>query len=267
MNHKDTIIYLYDNNVPVADINEQQIQAVNETIASLDSGRIRTATFEHESWLVHEWIKKAILLYFKIRSVVEVNCPPFQYRDCLPLKQLHKDQKIRIVPGGVVRYGSHLEESTVVMPSFINIGAYISAGSMIDTWATVGSCAQIGRDVHISGGAGIGGVLEPISATPVIIEDDCFIGSRAIIVEGVRVCKGSVVGAGVTLTASTPIIDVTGPEEVVYRGIVPPQSVVISGTRSKAFPSGEYDIPCALIIGTRSESTDKKTALDPTFRR
>jgi len=215
---------------------------------------------------VHDWIKKAILMYFRVAGMATHQIGPYEFYDKIPLKKDLEAQGVRLVPPGHVRYGAHLERGCVVMPGYVNIGAYVGAGTMVDTWATVGSCAQIGSGVHLSGGVGIGGVLEPPAASPVIIEDGAFIGSRAIVVEGVRVASEAVVAANVVLTASTKIIDVTGPEEVIHQGYVPPRSVVIPGTRPKTFPSGEYGVACALIIGQRKESTDRKTSLNDVLR-
>ncbi|RME22410.1 MAG: 2,3,4,5-tetrahydropyridine-2,6-dicarboxylate N-succinyltransferase [Deltaproteobacteria bacterium] len=233
----------------------------------LDRGLLRVATKDDEGrWQVHSWIHRAILLYFRYAEMKVVELGPYEYHDKIPLKRNLAAQGVRLVPPGHIRYGAHVEPGCVVMPGYVNIGAYVGAGTMVDTWATVGSCAQIGRDVHLSGGVGIGGVLEPPGATPVIIEDGAFIGSRSIVVEGVRVEEEAVLGANVVLTASTPIIDVTGPTEVVTKGVVPARSVVIPGTRPKRFPAGEYGVPCALIIGRRSRSTDRKTSLNRVLR-
>ncbi len=240
--------------------------AVAETLAHLDEGQLRVAEKIDGQWVVHSWLKQAILLYFRMMPMVEGSYGDYRYYDKIPLKTKLKEQNIRVVPPGTVRYGSFLEPGCVVMPGYVNIGAYVGAGTMVDTWATVGSCAQIGAGVHLSGGVGIGGVLEPPGACPVIVEEGCFLGSRCIVVEGVIVEKEAVIGAGVTLTASTPIIDVTGPREVEYRGRVPARSVVVPGVRSKKFPAGDYSLPCALIIGQRSESTDKKTSLNEVLR-
>jgi 2,3,4,5-tetrahydropyridine-2-carboxylate N-succinyltransferase len=212
------------------------------------------------------WVKQAILLYFAIRPMQKLEAGPFEFYDKIPLKRGLEEAGVRVVPPGTVRYGAFVEKGAIVMPGYVNIGAWVGSGTMVDTWATVGSCAQIGRDCHLSGGVGIGGVLEPPGAQPVIVEDGCFIGSRAIIVEGVIVEREAVIGAGVALTASTAILDVTGPAPVEQRGRIPARSVVIPGTRTKRFPAGEYQIPCALIIGRRSESTDKKTSLNAALR-
>jgi 2,3,4,5-tetrahydropyridine-2-carboxylate N-succinyltransferase len=241
-------------------------EAVEATIDLLDRGVVRVASPEGDGWVVHSWLKQAILLYFRYAEMKVHEVGPYQFHDKIPLKQDLAAQGVRLVPPGHIRRGAHVERGCIVMPGYVNIGAYVGAGSMVDTWATVGSCAQIGRGVHLSGGVGIGGVLEPPGATPVIIEDGAFVGSRSIVVEGVRVGREAVLGANVVLTASTQIIDVTGPEEVVYRKEVPPRAVVIPGTRPKRFPAGEYGVPCALIIGRRKESTDRKTSLNQVLR-
>ena len=240
--------------------------ATQEAMALLDRGQIRVAEKGEAGWIVHEWVKQAVLLWFRYAEMVVHDLPPFQFYDKVPLKRDLAAQGVRVVPPGTVRYGAYLERGCVVMPGYVNVGAYVGAGTMVDTWATVGSCAQIGKNVHLSGGVGIGGVLEPPGARPVIIEDGCFIGSRAIVVEGVIVEEEAVLGANVVLTASTPILDVTGPQEVEFRGRVPARSVVIPGTRAKRFPAGEYHTPCALIIGQRKASTDKKTSLNEVLR-
>ncbi len=249
---------------------ESHAEAVHSVIADLDRGALRVASPAEGDgegdWIVHDWIQEAVVLYFALAEMVEdvETTPPFH--DKVPLKRDLKAAGVRVVPGGIVRYGAFLERGVVVMPGFVNIGARVGSGTMVDTWATVGSCAQIGRNVHLSGGVGIGGVLEPPGARPVIIEDDCFVGSRCIVVEGVRVRKGAVLGAGVVLTRSTPILDVRGETETVLKGTVPERAVVIPGTRKKEFPAGTYDLPCALIIGERTESTDSKTSLNETLR-
>ncbi len=245
---------------------EKTLNAIFQVIESLDKGTLRTAEPTADGWQVNEWVKKAVILYFPTQGMETIECGPFEYHDKIKLKKDYKDQGVRVVPPATARYGCHIEAGAVLMPSYVNIGAYVSTGTMVDTWATVGSCAQIGKDVHLSGGVGIGGVLEPVQASPVIIEDGAFIGSRCIVVEGVRVGKEAVLGAGVTLTMSTKIIDVTGDEPVTYTGYVPERSVVIPGTLPKKFPSGTYDVPCALIIGQRKESTDKKTSLNDALR-
>ena len=244
-------------------------EAVFATMQLLDRGQLRVASPPAEEggeWVVHAWLKKAILLCFRAYEMKVQEMGPYEFHDKIPLKRDLAAQGVRLVPPGFIRYGAHVERGCVVMPGYVNIGAYVGAGSMVDTWATVGSCAQVGKGVHLSGGVGLGGVLEPPGATPVIIEDGAFIGSRCIVVEGVRVGTEAVLGANVVLTASTHIIDVTGPEEVVHKGAVPPRSVVIPGTRVKAFPAGEYGVPCALIIGRRSARTDRKTSLNEVLR-
>jgi len=241
-------------------------EAVEAVLAELDAGRLRVAEKREGVWVTHAWLKQAVLLYFRMAQMEEGQWGAYQWHDKIPLKQDLAAQNIRVVPPGTVRYGAYLEPGCVVMPGYVNIGAWVGAGTMVDTWATVGSCAQIGKGVHLSGGVGIGGVLEPPAASPVIIEDGAFIGSRCIVVESVRVEEEAVLGAGVTLTASTPIIDVTGPEEVVHKGVVPSRSVVVPGMRAKSFPAGEYALPCALIIGSRSASTDRKTSLNDVLR-
>ncbi|MBX3271569.1 MAG: 2,3,4,5-tetrahydropyridine-2,6-dicarboxylate N-succinyltransferase [Sandaracinaceae bacterium] len=241
--------------------------AVLDVIDRLDRGELRVAApSDGGDWRVHAWIKQAILLYFGIRSMEVMEVGPFVFRDKIPLKRGLETAGVRVVPPGVARYGAFLEAGVVLMPGYVNIGAWVGAGTMVDTWATVGSCAQIGRGVHLSGGVGIGGVLEPPGARPVIVEDGAFVGSRAIVVEGVHVERDAVLGANVVLTASTRIIDVSGPEPVEHVGRVPARSVVIPGTRPKRFPAGEYGVPCALIIGRRSEATDRKTSLEAALR-
>lgn len=241
--------------------------AVEEALAALDQGRLRVAQKGPDGeWTVNAWLKRAILLYFRVSPMREGRYGDYVYNDKIPLKTDLAAQGIRVVPPGTVRYGAFLEPGCVVMPGYVNIGAWVGAGTMVDTWATVGSCAQIGKGVHLSGGVGIGGVLEPPGAVPVIVEDGCFVGSRSILVEGVHLEEEVVIGAGVTITGSTPIVDVTGSEEVVLKGRVPARSVVIPGTRRKRFPAGEYDLPCALIIGRRSASTDRKTTLESVLR-
>ncbi len=240
--------------------------AVREVIDLLDNGKIRVAEKVNGEWIVNEWIKQAILLYFPIQEMQVMEVGPFEYYDKIPLKKNYKERGVRVVPPATARYGSYIEPGAILMPSYVNIGAYVGSGTMVDTWATVGSCAQVGKNVHLSGGVGLGGVLEPPSARPVIIEDNCFIGSRCIIVEGVIVEEEAVLGANVVITASTRIIDVSGQEPVEYRGRVPARSVVVPGTITKKFPAGEYGIQCALIIGKRKESTDKKTSLNEALR-
>jgi 2,3,4,5-tetrahydropyridine-2-carboxylate N-succinyltransferase len=239
---------------------------VEATIAGLDRGELRVAEKADGEWVVNEWVKEAILLYFRLQEMNTFEIGPYEYHDKIPLKTGLAEQGIRVVPPGTVRYGAFCEPGVIVMPGFVNIGAYVGSGTMVDTWATVGSCAQIGRDVHLSGGVGIGGVLEPPGARPVIVEDGAFIGSRSIVVEGTIVGEKAVLGANTVLTASTPIIDVTGPEPVEFRGQVPAGAVVVPGTRPKEFPSGTYDLTCALIIGKRTAATDEKTALNDFLR-
>ena len=245
---------------------QDHIQAVLDVLQKLDSGELRVAEKVEHEWITHAWVKQAVLLYFIIAKMEVMETGPFEFFDKIPLKKNLKEQGVRVVPPGTIRYGAHVERGAVIMPGYVNIGAYVSAGTMVDTWATVGSCAQIGKGVHLSGGVGIGGGLEPAQAAPVIIEDGAFIGSRCIVVEGVRICEEAVLGAGVILTASTKIIDVTGDQEVIHDGVIPPRSVVIPGMRTKKFPAGEFQIPCALIIGQRRESTDRKTSLNDVLR-
>jgi 2,3,4,5-tetrahydropyridine-2-carboxylate N-succinyltransferase len=240
--------------------------AIGEVIELLDKGELRVAEVIEGKWVVNEWIKKAVILYFPIREMEVMEAGPLEFHDKIPLKKGYKSKNVRVVPHAVARYGSYIAPGVILMPSYVNIGAYIAEGTMVDTWATVGSCAQIGKNVHLSGGVGIGGVLEPVQAAPVIIEDDCFIGSRCVVVEGVRVEIEAVLGAGVVLTASTKIIDVTGKEPVEMKGVVPARSIVIPGTIPKSFASGTYQVPCALIIGKRNESTDRKTSLNEALR-
>ena len=241
-------------------------QAIRSVIADLDAGRVRAAEKKDGQWMVHEWVKKAVILYFPIQQMETIEVGPFEFHDKIPLKKNLKAAGVRVVPHGLIRYGSFVARNVIVMPGYVNIGAYVDEGTMVDTWATVGSCAQIGKNVHLSGGVGIGGVLEPVQASPVIIEDNCFIGSRCIVVEGVLVEEEAVLGANVVLTQSTKIIDVTGSEPIEYRGRVPRRSVVIPGSYTKTFPAGSYQVPCALIIGQRKESTDKKTSLNDALR-
>ncbi|CAH1001316.1 2,3,4,5-tetrahydropyridine-2,6-dicarboxylate N-succinyltransferase [Neolewinella maritima] len=241
--------------------------AISAVIEELDKGRLRVAepTADGE-WKVNDWVKKAVVLYFPIRKMETIELGPFEFHDKMALKRDYASQGVRVVPHAVARYGAYLESGVIMMPSYVNIGAWVGTGTMVDTWATVGSCAQVGRNVHLSGGVGLGGVLEPLQATPTIIEDDCFIGSRSIVVEGVRVRREAVLGANVVLTQSTRIIDVTGNEPVTYRGEVPERSVVIPGSYTKSFPAGDYQVSCALIIGQRKASTDKKTSLNGALR-
>lgn len=246
--------------------NESTTGAINYIIEELDKGRLRCAEPTETGWQVNDWVKKAVILYFPIRQMETIEMPPFEYHDKMALKTDYESQGVRVVPPATARYGAFLARGVVMMPSYVNIGAYVGSGTMVDTWATVGSCAQIGKGVHLSGGVGIGGVLEPVQAAPVIIEDDAFIGSRSIVVEGVKIGKEAVLGANVVLTASTKIIDVSGAEPIEMRGEVPARSVVIPGSYTKKFPAGEYQVSCALIIGKRKESTDKKVSLNNALR-
>jgi len=240
--------------------------AVREVVELLDKGKLRVAEPDGENWKVNEWIKKAVIMYFPIQQMEVIEVGPFEFHDKIALKKDYKNLGVRVVPHAIARYGSFVNRGVIMMPSYVNIGAYVDEGTMVDTWATVGSCAQVGKNVHLSGGVGLGGVLEPVQAAPVIIEDNVFVGSRCIVVEGVRVGKEAVLGANVVLTASSKIIDVTNSEPIEYKGYVPPRSVVIPGTIPKKFAAGEYQVPCALIIGTRKESTDKKTSLNDALR-
>ncbi|MBP9030316.1 MAG: 2,3,4,5-tetrahydropyridine-2,6-dicarboxylate N-succinyltransferase [Tenuifilum sp.] len=245
---------------------KEYIQGIEAVIDILDKGQIRVAQPIEKGWLVNEWVKKAVLMYFPVRKLEVMEAGILQFYDKIPLKRDFSAIGVRAVPHAVARYGSYLAKGVVLMPSYVNIGAYVDEGTMVDTWATVGSCAQIGKGVHLSGGVGIGGVLEPVQAAPVIVEDGCFIGSRCIIVEGVHIGREAVLGANVVITQSTKIIDVSGPEPVEYRGYVPERSVVIPGSYTKKFPAGDYQVSCALIIGKRKESTDLKTSLNNALR-
>ena len=245
---------------------ETTITAIRKVIDLLDAGELRVAEPINNGWQVNEWVKKAVVLYFPIQKMETLEAGIFEYHDKIPLKRNYKEKEIRVVPNAVARHGSYISSGTILMPSYVNIGAYVDEGTMVDTWATVGSCAQIGKNVHLSGGVGIGGVLEPLQAAPGIIEDNAFIGSRCIVVEGVKVEKEVVLGANVVLTASTKIIDVTGEEPIEMKGVVPARSVVIPGSYAKKFAAGEYNVPCALIIGKRKESTNKKTSLNDALR-
>lgn len=248
----------------------ETVSAIREVVSLLDSGKLRVAepTTPEASggWQVNEWVKKAVVMYFPIQKMETFEVGIFEYHDKIPLKKGYEAKGIRIVPNAVARHGAYISKGVIMMPSYVNIGAYVDEGTMVDTWATVGSCAQIGKNVHLSGGVGIGGVLEPLQAAPVIVEDNAFIGSRCIVVEGIRVEKEAVLGANVVLTASTKIIDVTGNEPVEIKGYVPARSVVIPGSYTKKFSAGEFNVPCALIIGKRKESTDKKTSLNDALR-
>lgn len=246
---------------------DSTIQAIEQVIEDIDKGRLRVAEpLEDGTWKVNEWVKKAVVMYFPIRQMETIEVGPFEFHDKMRLKTNYKELGVRVVPHAIARYGAYIASGVIMMPSYVNIGAFVDSGTMVDTWATVGSCAQIGKNVHLSGGVGIGGVLEPLQAAPVIIEDGAFIGSRCIVVEGVRVGKEAVLGANVVLTKSTKIIDVTGSEAVEIKGHVPERSVVIPGSYTKTFPAGEYQVPCALIIGKRKASTDLKTSLNDALR-
>ena len=245
---------------------KEVMMAIESVVDQLDKGLLRVAEPSGNDWIVNDWVKKAVILYFPIMKMRTIEMGPFEFYDKIPLKKNFEKAGVRVVPHGLARHGSFLAKGVILMPSYVNIGAYVDEGTMVDTWATVGSCEKIEKNVHLSGGVGIGGVLEPVQAAPVIIEDDCFIGSRCIVVEGVRVEKEAVLGANVVLTQSTKIIDVSGPEPVEYKGRVPSRSVVIPGSYTKKFPAGEFQVPCALIIGKRKESTDQKTSLNDTLR-
>ena len=242
------------------------VDAIDQVIEKLDKGELRTAEIEKGNWVINEWVKKAVVLYFPTRKMETIEVGPFEFHDKMKLKTNYRDLGVRVVPHAVARYGSYISSGVIMMPSYVNIGAYVDSGTMVDTWATVGSCAQVGKNVHLSGGVGIGGVLEPLQASPVIVEDGSFIGSRCILVEGARVGKEAVLGANVVITKSTKIIDITGPEPVEYRGFIPERKVVIPGSYEKDFPAGKYQVPCALIIGERKESTDLKTSLNEALR-
>lgn len=245
---------------------DESQKTIREIIELLDIGELRVAEPINNSWKVNEWIKKAVILYFPIQKMETIEIGPFEFHDKIPLKRNYELLGVRVVPQAIARYGSYLAKGVILMPSYVNIGAFVDSGTMVDTWATVGSCAQIGKNVHLSGGVGIGGVLEPVQAAPVIIEDNCFIGSRSIVVEGAYIQKEAVLGANVVITGSTKIIDVTENEPKEYKGFVPERSVVIPGTYEKKFPSGTYNVPCALIIGKRKPSTDLKTSLNEALR-
>lgn len=248
-------------------LKDAQIQdTIREVINQLDRGQLRIAEKGDGGWKVNDWLKKAVILYFPICDMQTVECGPFEFHDKIPLKKNYAEQQVRVVPHAIARHGAYLAPGVVMMPSYVNIGAYVDSGTMVDTWATVGSCAQIGKNVHLSGGVGIGGVLEPVQAAPVIIEDNCFIGSRSIIVEGAHVEEEAVIGANTVITASTHIIDVTNEEPITYKGRVPARSIVIPGSYTRHYPAGDYQVSCALIIGRRSESTDKKTSLNQALR-
>ncbi len=261
---QDLIEAAWDNRELLSE--EETRMAIENVIDGLDKGLLRVAEPEADQWKVNQWIKKAVIMYFPIKGMKVTHAGPLEFHDKIDLKHNYDSLGIRVVPHAVARYGAYISKGVILMPSFVNIGAYIGEGTMVDTWATVGSCGQIGKNVHLSGGVGIGGVLEPVQAAPVVVEDNCFIGSRAIIVEGARICTEAVIGANTVITGSTRVIDVTGTEPVEYRGYVPARSVVIPGTYAKQFPAGQYNIPCALIIGKRKESTDKKTSLNNALR-
>lgn len=264
MNLQETIENIWDNRDLLQ--NDDSKATIREVIRQLDLGELRVAEPTENGWKVNEWVKKAVVMYFPIQKMETIEVGPFEFHDKMPLKRNYAEKGVRVVPHAVAREGAFIASGVILMPSYVNIGAYVDSGTMVDTWATVGSCAQIGKNVHLSGGVGIGGVLEPLQAAPVIIEDDAFIGSRCIVVEGIHVEKEAVLGANVVLTASTKIIDVTGETPVEIKGRVPARSVVIPGSYTKKFPAGEYQVPCALIIGTRKESTDKKTSLNDALR-
>ncbi|MEM7108515.1 MAG: 2,3,4,5-tetrahydropyridine-2,6-dicarboxylate N-succinyltransferase [Bacteroidota bacterium] len=264
MDLKEIVEKAWDNRTLLKE-KEAQI-AIKTTVDDLDKGKVRVAEPSGEGWLVNEWIKKAVILYFPLMKMRTIEVGPFEFHDKISLKQNYEKLGVRVVPHAVARYGAYINKGVVMMPSYVNIGAFVDSGTMVDTWATVGSCAQIGKDVHLSGGVGIGGVLEPVQAAPVIIEDGAFVGSRCIVVEGIRVGKEAVLGANVVLTGSSKIIDVTGSEPQELKGYVPERSVVIPGSYAKTFSAGEFQVPCALIIGKRKESTDKKTSLNDALR-
>ncbi len=248
-------------------LGDQKVQSeINKTVELLDKGVIRVAEPTTDGWIVNQWIKKAVILYFPLRKMETIEIGPFEFHDKIPLKNNYMLLGVRVVPHAIARYGSYLAKGVILMPSYVNIGARVDEGTMVDTWATVGSCAQVGKNVHLSGGVGIGGVLEPVQAAPVIIEDNCFIGSRCIIVEGAHIGMEAVLGANVVITNSTKIIDVSNETRIEYKGYVPPRSVVIPGSYLKNFPAGDFNVPCALIIGVRKESTDKKTSLNNALR-
>tara|TARA_B100000900_G_C20461822_1_gene667601 strand:- start:9 stop:815 length:807 start_codon:yes stop_codon:yes gene_type:complete len=261
---KETIEKAWENRELLKE--KETIQAIEAVIEQIDKGILRVAQLDGDKWKVNEWVKKAVVLYFPIRQMETIEIGPFEFHDKMALKSNYKELGVRVVPHAIARYGAYVASGVIMMPSYINIGAYVDSGTMVDTWATVGSCAQIGKNVHLSGGVGIGGVLEPLQAAPVIVEDGAFIGSRCIVVEGVHIGKEAVLGANVVLTKSTKIIDVTGKEPKEIRGYVPERSVVIPGSDTKKFPAGDYQVPCALIIGQRKASTDLKTSLNDALR-
>ena len=266
-NHKQIIEQAWADRSMLADATVKA--TIREVVEAVDKGQLRTAeplNVENSEWQVNEWVKKAIIMYFPIQELRTMRSGELEWYDKMELKHDYEKLGVRVVPHAVARYGAYIAPGAILMPSYVNIGAYVDSGTMVDTWATVGSCAQIGKHVHLSGGVGIGGVLEPVQAAPVIIEDNCFIGSRAIVVEGAHICREAVLGSNTVITGSTHIIDVTGEEPVEYRGYVPARSVVVPGTYTKKFPAGEYGVSCALIIGRRKESTDKKTSLNDALR-
>ncbi|HEY5746072.1 MAG TPA: 2,3,4,5-tetrahydropyridine-2,6-dicarboxylate N-succinyltransferase [Chryseolinea sp.] len=264
MELKERIEKIWDDRTLLQQAESQEL--IRSVVEKLDKGELRVAEPVTTGWQVNEWVKKAVILYFPIQQMETIEVGPFEFHDKIKLKRNYKELGVRVVPHAVARHGSYISKGVILMPSYVNIGAYVDEGTMVDTWATVGSCAQIGKNVHLSGGVGIGGVLEPVQAAPVIIEDGAFLGSRCIVVEGVRVGKEAVLGANVVLTASSKVIDVTGSKPIEYKGFVPDRSVVIPGTYAKTFPAGEFQVPCALIIGKRKESTDKKTSLNEALR-
>ncbi len=264
MKQKEIIEAAWDDRALLGEKSVQE--AIHEVVDQLDRGVLRCAQKEADGWKVNDWVKKAVILYFPIRKMETIETPPFEFHDKIPLKSGYKAKGVRVVPHAIARYGAYISKGVILMPSYVNIGAYVDEGTMVDTWATVGSCAQIGKNVHLSGGVGIGGVLEPVQAAPVIIEDNCFIGSRSIVVEGVKVESEAVLGANVVITNSTRIIDVTGKDPVEMKGIVPARSVLIPGSYTKSFPAGDFQVACALIIGTRKPSTDLKTSLNDALR-
>ena len=264
MNLKKTVEEAWENRELLK--SQEVREVIFEVVDQLDRGVLRVAQKEETQWVVNDWVKKAVILYFPIKQMETIEVPPFEFHDKIPLKSGYKEKGIRVVPHAIARYGAYISKGVILMPSYVNIGAYVDEGTMVDTWATVGSCAQIGKNVHLSGGVGIGGVLEPVQAAPVIIEDNCFIGSRCIVVEGAKIETEAVLGANVVITNSTRVIDVTGSSPVEMKGLVPARSVVIPGSYSKSFPAGEYQVPCALIIGKRRPSTDLKTSLNDALR-
>lgn len=261
---REIIERAWDNRELLANTETQE--TIRNVIEELDKGRIRVAEPDGDNWKVNEWVKKAVILYFPMQQMETIEIGPFEFHDKMALKRNYKELGVRVVPHAVARYGAYIARGVVMMPSYLNIGAYVDSGTMVDTWATVGSCAQVGKNVHLSGGVGLGGVLEPLQASPVIVEDGAFIGSRCIIVEGCRIGREAVLGANVVLTGSTKIIDVSGKEPIEYKGYVPPRSVVIPGSYTKEFPAGSYNVPAALIIGQRKASTDLKTSLNDALR-